>query len=93
VRPKPRYKSRNTLKLRVYNKLLYETDMCLGRCWPGSKTYRIEIDPRQCPQDYMDTLIHECIHEIYPKHSESSVRRAATTIANVLWRLGYRKKK
>lgn len=78
--------AKNVLKFRVVNKKL---DGCVGQCYPGWRT--LEIDPRQCPKDYMDTLIHEAFHELFPKMKEPKVLRSATSIANLLWRLGYRK--
>ena len=51
----------------------------------------IEIDPRQTPQDLMDTIIHECLHECFDSMSEEDVENAATTIMRVLWRQNYRK--
>jgi len=80
------------INFRVYNKKLYETENCVGRCWPHEHKHIIEIDPRQYPKDYMDTLIHECLHELFPNKSEKVILRAATSITNVLWRLGYRRK-
>jgi len=87
-------KAKRPLKLWVVNnKRLLEEDKCVGRCWPGTRTYVIEIDPRQCPKDYMDTLIHEALHELLPRKPEAFILKAGTTIANLLWRLGYRRKK
>lgn len=88
---KAKSKAKNPLKLRVTNKHLKEEDDCVGRCWPGTRVYEIEIDPRQCPKDYLDTLVHEALHELLPKKREDFILRAGTTIANLLWRLGYRR--
>ena len=79
------------MRFRVVNKPILYTDGCVGQCWPGSGDNVIEIDPRQSPKDYFDTLIHEMIHEIFPKAKERKVLNAGTSIANLLWRLGYRK--
>ncbi len=84
-------KAKNPIKLRVVNKQLQELDDCVGRCWIGIR--RIEIDPRQCPKEYMDTLIHETLHQLLPKKREDFILRAGTTISNLLWRLGYRQVK
>lgn len=51
----------------------------------------IEVDPRQCPFDYLDTLIHECLHEVFPDKPEEDVYPAATAIAKVLWKQGFRR--
>lgn len=90
-----KYKASKPLKLRVVNKHIFEKDKALGQCWPTTKPrlHLIEIDPRQSPQEYLDTLIHEALHELLPKKSEKFIRRAGTTIARLLWRLGYRKSK
>jgi hypothetical protein len=84
-------KARKPLKFRVLNKPVHDTDDVVGQCWPYSGDRIIEIDPRQCPKEYLDTLIHEATHELFPRMKESTVLRAGTTIANLLWRLGYRR--
>ena len=81
------------LKFKVYNKFIFDEDKNVGRCWPYTKKHIIEIDPRQCPRDYMDTLIHEALHELFPKKSETVIAKSGTSIANLLWRLKYRKQK
>ena len=84
---KGKSKAKSPLKIRVVNKKLED---CVGQCYPGYN-HMIEIDPRQSPQDYMDTLIHETIHELFPKMKEPKVLHAATTITNLLWKLSYRR--
>lgn len=81
--------TKTPIRFRVKNKKLLESDGCVGLCYPG--WYLIEIDPRQCPKDYLDTIIHEALHEIFPKKKEFSILKAGTSIANLLWRLGYRR--
>jgi hypothetical protein len=61
-----------------------------GECNPPSK--EIVIDPRQSEQEMIDTIVHEVLHIIYPKTSEAVIASNATTVASVLWRLGYRSK-
>lgn len=85
--------SNSVLKLKVRNKLIFEKDKAMGQCWPNTKQHVIEIDPRQCPKDYLDTLVHEALHELFPKKREKYILQAGTTIANLLWRLGYRRVK
>lgn len=41
--------------------------------------------------DELDTLIHECLHACQGFASEDHVAEVATTLATVLWQLGYRK--
>ena len=93
-RVKAKSHAKKPLKLRVRNKNIAESDEAVGQCWPWTKPreYKIEIDPRQCPKDYMDTLIHEALHELLPKKKEKFILNAGTTIANLLWRLGYRRR-
>ncbi len=87
--------AKNPLKLRVYNRPIadHPTDPCVGQCYPNTKPRlkKIEIDPRQSPKDYLDTLIHESLHENFPKAKEEKILNAGTSIANLLWRLGYRR--
>jgi len=81
------------MKFRVHNKLIFdEKDKNVGQCWPGSKKHIIEIDPRQCPKDYLDTLLHEALHELFPYKPEKFIQKAGKSLANLLWRLKYRKK-
>lgn len=88
---RPKSVAKNPLKFKVYNRPIVDTDGSLGRCWPALKTRKIEIDPRQCPKNYLDTLIHESLHELLPKKREGFILHAGTSIANLLWRLGYRR--
>jgi hypothetical protein len=83
--------ARKPLRLKVLNKPLHDTDGVVGQCWPGTGDFIIEIDPRQCPKEYLDTLVHEAVHELFPRMQERTVLKAGTTIANLLWRLGYRR--
>ena len=49
-------------------------------------------DPYLPPLAFLDTLVHECLHAEFPKMSEKRVDAAASNIARLLWRLGYRRK-
>ena len=51
----------------------------------------IEIDPRQRPRSYLNTLLHELLHAVAPDRSESWVCRGAGRMTEVLWRMGYRR--
>jgi len=51
----------------------------------------IEIDHRVRKRMALDTIIHECLHAVYPFLHEDSVEQPATEIAAILWKLGYRK--
>ena len=59
-----------------------------GTC---SSDGEIEIDPRQKPKAYLDTLLHELLHWISPKMSERQVRNAARLMTAELWKRGFRK--
>jgi len=90
---KPKVRAKSPIKLKLVNRFIYETDNCMGQCWPHTKKHIIEIDPRQSPKDYLDTIIHESLHELFPNKKESVINRSGTSIANLLWKLGYRKEK
>ena len=85
-------KCKNPMHFRVVNRPIHTTDGTVGQCWPGTDEHVIEIDPRQCPKEYLDTLIHEALHELFPKASEPKILRAGTSVAQLLWRLGYRRR-
>jgi hypothetical protein len=53
----------------------------------------IKILRGQCPQERLDTLIHEVIHAVDEKLSEKKVFALANVITAVLWMDGYRRKK
>jgi Zn-dependent peptidase ImmA (M78 family) len=53
----------------------------------------IEISPNQTDKQYMDTLIHELLHLLYPEDSESKVSKNAATIRYHLWQKGFRRVK
>lgn len=39
----------------------------------------------------MDISIHEGLHVLFPDLSEEAVNNAGITLADLLWRLGYRR--
>jgi hypothetical protein len=61
-----------------------------GLAWPDEL---IEVDPRQKPRDYLGTVIHEALHQVFPEQSESEVTRGASTLTRLLWGIGYRRVK
>lgn len=80
------------MRFTVHNKHILESDGCVGQCWPGThEDNRMEVDPRQTQIDYMDTVIHEAMHMLFPKVKESKILKSGTSIAILLWRLGYRR--
>lgn len=44
----------------------------------------IEIDPRQKPKQYLDTLIHEALHISFPDMSETKVKKVAKEIRDIV---------
>jgi hypothetical protein len=58
---------------------------------PLSKKSRIEIDPRPSPRCYLNTLIHEKLHILFPELSERAINAAAGQLAELLWENNYRK--
>lgn len=54
----------------------------------------IEVDPRQCEKEGLDTRIHEAIHAAMPKwdkEEEATISKIAFIVTNVLWAEGYRR--
>lgn len=62
---------------------------CWGKAWPNQ--YRIELDPALEDKTHMDIAIHEGLHCLFPDLSEEAVNQAGITLADLLWRLGYRR--
>lgn len=60
-----------------------------GQQWPGDRL--IEIDPTQDSKDYLDTLIHETLHELFPRASEDTIEKAAATLTDIIWKCRYRR--
>ena len=53
----------------------------------------IEVDPRQDPREYLDTLIHELLHQAAPTSylDEEAVVEVARVLTKHLWESGYRR--
>jgi hypothetical protein len=51
----------------------------------------VEIDPRQCSRERLDTVLHETMHFALPEAREPDVRRAANLLATALWRDRWRR--
>jgi lysozyme family protein len=52
---------------------------------------KIEIDPYQVPNEYLDSLLHECIHILFPDMEEEEVYKLGLFLSGFLWENGYRK--
>jgi len=51
----------------------------------------IEVDPRQSPREYMDTVVHEAIHIADPVMPERKVAALSRKISRVMWQQRFRK--
>jgi hypothetical protein len=71
----------------VVYKSLKRRKLC-GLCDYDKRT--ITICTSLSDLDELDTLIHELLHACQGYASEDHVAEVATTLANILWRLGYR---
>lgn len=56
-----------------------------------SGEFLIEIDPRQAPKEYLDTIIHEALHIIEPDWEEYKVCRTSRQLSALVWEMGYRR--
>jgi hypothetical protein len=63
---------------------------CWGMAYPDE--YRIELDPDLDERTEIDIAIHEGLHVLFPDLPEVDVDTAGKTLADLLWRLGYRRK-
>ena len=60
-----------------------------GAAYPDE--YRIVIDPSLEPKTEMDIALHEGLHVLFPYLPEPAVDEAGKTLADLLWRLGFRR--
>ena len=51
---------------------------------------KILIDERLKNRPRLETIVHECLHALYPTVSEEHITESARDLARVLWSLGYR---
>jgi hypothetical protein len=58
---------------------------------PNAIRRRIRIKMGLAPKEELDTLIHELLHASDWHKDEAWVEQVATDIAEVLWKLGWRK--
>lgn len=61
----------------------------LGQSWDGLSF--VEIDPRQCEAERLDTLIHELFHIMLPEWGEERVLKHSAWLAKQIWKQGYRR--
>ena len=60
----------------------------LGLAYKYDKKIRLEFN--QKPKSFQNTLIHEVLHMVRPELSEEAITETADTIADILWKCGYR---
>lgn len=51
----------------------------------------IEIDPRQPSKEYLDTVLHEGLHLIFPELTERKVAAASRKLTRLVWKVGFRR--
>lgn len=63
-------------------------------CWGKAYVheFRIELDPGMESKTEMDIAIHEGLHCLFPYLPEHDIDTAGKTLADLLWRLGYRRR-
>jgi len=88
---------RNTKKvhydvyIRKPNKLHYGEGV-YGLCFdPEDENPHILINPRQSDRSMMNTCIHEVCHAFFWDKSEYDISRCASTLSNLIFKLGWRK--
>lgn len=86
------YKINYPNKISVIDKSLLDTDSkkkYFGLAYRDEA--RIEIDPYQRPSEYLDSLIHESMHILFPDMKEEEVYKLGLFLSGFLWENGYRK--
>lgn len=63
---------------------------CWGLSFPDER--RIELDPDLDEKTEMDIAIHEGLHVLFPYLPEDAVNDAGKSLADLLWRIGFRRK-
>lgn len=61
-----------------------------GVCDYNTRTISIDTGHRE-PQGLLDTELHEALHGLQAFATEEHTAEVATTLANILWGLGYRR--
>lgn len=60
-----------------------------GMAYPSE--WRIELDPELDEKTLLDIAVHEVTHVVIPDLDEAAVDRLGKHVADVLWRLGFRR--
>lgn len=74
----------------VEKEITSEGQKLFGLCNYENRT--IYIHPAQGKKEHLDTVIHELLHFYLPKLKEKTVFVTAAAIADVLWKLRYRRR-
>jgi hypothetical protein len=84
-------RKRKTRQLQLIERpyVTLDGDRALGVYW--GKKRMIEIDGTQRPQEFAETLVHECLHHFFPEASENLVEKASVKIVKFLWEKNYRR--
>lgn len=61
-----------------------------GTCDYGSRVVTIDATPSTAGLARLDTEIHEALHALQAFATEEHTAQTATTIAEILWDIGYR---
>lgn len=80
--------ARKRRKIKIVEKKLGR-EKAWGFCYQGENL--IEIDPRQRAKSYLDTLIHEILHELFPDASENKIKISAKILTKYIWEKNYRR--
>jgi hypothetical protein len=60
--------------------------------WSSPNLNTIYLDKNMDEKTLMQVALHEGLHQIFPYLDENAVHGAEKTLADVLWRIGYRLK-
>lgn len=62
-------------------------------CWGKAyyESWTIDLDPRLGGKTHLSISIHEGLHCLFPDLAEEAVNDAGDVLADLLWRLGYRR--
>jgi hypothetical protein len=67
-----------------------KSEKAWGYASPAKNT--IYLDHRMEPKTLLEIASHETIHQLFPYLDERAVDGAGKTLADVLWRIGFRLK-
>ena len=79
---------KNKNRIKIHEKKLGR-ERAWGLAWQGENL--IEIDPRQSPRQYLNTVIHETLHILLPSFSETKIRKMGDKISEMVWKQNYRR--